>query len=167
MKLSDRSKYNRLYSISRQAVALRARPASKEKGQALFELTLLLPVLLLLLIGIIEIGRLAYYGIEVSNAARAGAQYGTQSLADATDTGKIAQAARHDAVNVGAGLGVTAVQSCGCPGAAPGACPVAGCAYPLVYLTVTTTYTLTPLFNYSRLPASYPLTGVSTMPVRQ
>jgi Flp pilus assembly protein TadG len=145
--------------------------ASKEKGQALLELALFLPVVLVLTIGILEIGRLAYYGIEVSNAARAGAQYATQSLALAatatTDTTNITNAAQLDAPDVTPGLAVTAVQSCGCPGAAAGGCPALGCTYPLVYLTVTTTYTLNPLFHYPGFPASFPLTGSSTMPVRQ
>jgi Flp pilus assembly protein TadG len=41
-------------------------------GQSVAEMALLTPLLLLMLVGTIEIGRFAYYGIEVSNAARAG-----------------------------------------------------------------------------------------------
>jgi Flp pilus assembly protein TadG len=44
-----------------------------EKGQSLVELALLTPILLLLVVGIVEMGRYATLSIEVANAARAGA----------------------------------------------------------------------------------------------
>ncbi len=68
----------------------------REHGQSLVELAFVVPLLLLLLVGIIEIGRFAFYSILVSNAARAGAQYGAQSLASASDTVGIAAAANRD-----------------------------------------------------------------------
>lgn len=49
-------------------------------------MALLTPLLLTLLIGIIELGRYAYLSILVGNAARAGAAYGAQSLAQSSDT---------------------------------------------------------------------------------
>jgi Flp pilus assembly protein TadG len=171
MSVSHLSNSSDLCCCNRHPVTLRRRHASRQKGQALLELALFLPVLLLLTLGILEIGRLAYYSSEVSNAARAGAQYATQSLALAatatTDTTKITSAAQFDAPDVTPGLVVTAAQSCGCPGAAAGSCPALGCTYPLVYLTVTTTYTFNSLFHYPGIPASFLLTGTSTMPVRQ
>ena len=57
-----------------------------DSGQTLIEVALLLPLLLLLLVGTIEIGRFAYYAILVANSARAGAQYGSQSLVTSADT---------------------------------------------------------------------------------
>src|ERR1700730_5920845 len=71
-----------------------------ERGQSLVELAFVLPVLLLLLVGIIEIGRFAYYSILVSNAARAGAQYGAQSLAAAADTTGTSNAGTNDATGI-------------------------------------------------------------------
>jgi len=173
MKINQKSKRSHVWNDNRHAARLTAGRASKENGQALLELALLLPFLLLLTIGIIEIGRLAYFSIEVSGAARAGAQYATQSLALAAaaaatpDETNITSAASNEAPDIGAGLTVTAVQTCGCPGSAAGGCPAAGCTYPLVYLTVRTTFTLAPLFQYPGFPSSFPLTGLSTMPVRQ
>src|SRR5438045_9386601 len=77
------------------------------RGQSVAEMALVTPLLLLMLLGTIEIGRFAYYGIEVSNAARAGVQFGAQSLADSRDVTGITQAAQNDAPEV-PGLNVTA-----------------------------------------------------------
>ncbi|MBE7159246.1 MAG: pilus assembly protein, partial [Rhodospirillales bacterium] len=46
------------------------------------ELALLLPLLLLLLVGAVDLGRAFYVAIEVSSAASAGAVYGTQNPTD-------------------------------------------------------------------------------------
>ena len=81
----------------------------RERGQSLVELAFVVPLLLLLLVGIIEIGRFAYYSILVSNAARAGAQYGAQSLANASDGLGIAAAANRDGQG-GTGLTVSSTQ---------------------------------------------------------
>jgi Flp pilus assembly protein TadG len=172
MKLNRHSKFNTPSGNNRQTVAPPAVPASRERGQAFIELALTLPLLLALTMGIIEIGRLAYYKIEVSNAARAGAQYGAQILGNAPNTAGITLAAQNDAPDIAAGLAVAPVETCGCPGAAPGTaanCFAApACAYPIVYLTVTTTYNFAPLFNYPGISSLIPatLTGVATMPVQ-
>lgn len=47
-----------------------------ESGQSLVELAFVTPLLLLLAVGVIEMGRYMYIGILVGNAARAGAAYG-------------------------------------------------------------------------------------------
>jgi len=49
-----------------------------QSGQSLMEFAIILPLLLLLLVGVIEIGRYAYASILVGNAARAGAAFGAQ-----------------------------------------------------------------------------------------
>jgi Flp pilus assembly protein TadG len=156
----------------RRTARPRGGPASRERGQAFIELALVLPVLLALTIGIIEFGRLAYYQIEVSDAARAGAQYGAQILGNAPNTAGITLAAQNNAPDIAATLVVAPVETCGCPGAAPGTaanCFAAPeCAYPSVYLTVTTTYPFATLFSYPGISTIIPttLTGVATMPVQ-
>jgi Flp pilus assembly protein TadG len=129
-----------------------------------------MPILLLLLVGIIEIGRFAYYSILVANAARAGAQYGAQSLATAADSPGISTAAKNDGQNVG-GLSVTSVQTCGCTGASlSGACPATGCVAPnhaLVYVEVTATGSFRPLFNYPGIPNPFTVTSTEKMRVAQ
>ncbi len=48
-----------------------------ENGQALVEMALILPLFLLLLFGVIEMGRIGYAYVSVSNAAREGGRVAT------------------------------------------------------------------------------------------
>ena len=54
----------------------------QRKGQALVEMALILPLLLLLLFGIIEFGRVMSAGIIVTHGARDGARYGAVGATD-------------------------------------------------------------------------------------
>lgn len=54
----------------------------REGGQALVELALMTPILLLLIAGIIEAGRAFYVYIQLANASREGARYGMLSPTD-------------------------------------------------------------------------------------
>lgn len=172
MKRNQQLKRGTICGTDRRPAPPHGRTRSRERGQAFIELALALPLLLALTIGIIEFGRMAYYQIEVSGAARAGAQYGAVILGNAPDTAAITLAAQNDAPDIAAGLTVAPVETCGCPGAAPGTaanCFAApGCLYPIVYITVTTTYDFAPLFNYPGISTIIPrtLTGVTTMPVQ-
>lgn len=49
----------------------------RERGQALVELAMLLPILLIILLGIIDFGRVFYAYVTITNAAREGARYGS------------------------------------------------------------------------------------------
>jgi Flp pilus assembly protein TadG len=89
------------------------------------ELAFLTPLLLLLALGVIEIGRYAYIGIVAGNAARAGASFGVVRPGDGPG---IVTAACNDFLNNFGGkpicdgsatlssnhLGVTSTQTCGC-----------------------------------------------------
>jgi Flp pilus assembly protein TadG len=147
----------------RRALAL----TPDQRGQSIVELALVTPLLLLLLVGTIEVGRFAYYSIVVSNAARAGAQYGAQSLATAADTAGISTAAKNDAQNI-TGLTVTSSQLCGCSGAGlSGNCPATGCAHALVYVKVTAAGSFTSLFSYPGIPKTFDVTSTEKMRVAQ
>jgi Flp pilus assembly protein TadG len=143
--------------------------AHRENGQAILELVLVLPILLMLTLGVIEFGRAAYYDIAVADAARAGAQFASQSLADAADVNSITQAALSNSqLDMGAPVTVNVQPSCACPGGGvAGGCPTSGCAYPIVYVTVTTNYTLNPLFSYPGISSNFILNGSSTLPVQR
>jgi Flp pilus assembly protein TadG len=145
-------------------------PAS---GQSILEMALVLPILLLLLVGTIEIGRFAYYSILVASAARAGAQYGAQNLATAADKTGIQTAALNDGQNV-TGLTVptaTIQQLCGCNGSSLSTtCPATGCAkpeHPLVYIQVQAQGTFSSLFSYPGIPASITINSMEKMRVAQ
>jgi Flp pilus assembly protein TadG len=134
-------------------------------GQTIVELALLLPLMLLLVVGVTEIGRYAYYDILVANAARAGAAYGAQGLAQAADVNGITIAAQADGLNT---LTITPTQQCGCNATGLGGCPSgAVCPLPLVYIQVTASEKFNSLFSYPGLPANLTLTSTVTMRVSQ
>jgi len=141
-----------------------------QSGQALLEVALVTPLLLLLAVGIIEIGRYAYYSILVADAARAGAQYGAQNLATAADAAGIRTAAENDGQNL-TELKVTVQHECGCTGSSiGGACPATGCASPnhaLVYVKVTVTGKFNSLFKYPGIPQSIDCDSTELMRVAQ
>jgi Flp pilus assembly protein TadG len=69
----------------------------------MLEFALMLPFLLLLAVGVVDIGRAIYYTIAVNNGATAGAEYASQGLnfasLDPTNLVKIKQTAVCDAAN--------------------------------------------------------------------
>lgn len=64
------------------------------------ELALALPVLILLLLVAADFGRLFYVWIAVNNAARAGAQYGSQTVITAANSAGMILAATTDGANI-------------------------------------------------------------------
>jgi Flp pilus assembly protein TadG len=153
----------------RRAARKAAPRSEKASGQAMLELCLILPVLLLLILGTIEFGRAAYFDIEVADAARAGALYGAQSMADAADTGAITQAVQNNAQDIPtAQMTITPSVSCTCPGSGTvaGSCAGAlGCT-PQVYVSVYVQDRQPTLFQYPGIPDPFTLTTTAVMPVR-
>src|SRR5689334_12276853 len=68
-----------------------------ERGQALLEFALALPFMMLLAVGVVDLGRAVYYTVAVNNAATAGAEFGSQTEITAADTVKITNSAVCDA----------------------------------------------------------------------
>jgi Flp pilus assembly protein TadG len=66
-----------------------------DRGTALVELSVALPLMMIMLVGTIDFGRVFYRALAVGQAARAGAEYGAQSLAKSTDTTAIKAAAKN------------------------------------------------------------------------
>lgn len=144
-----------------------------ESGGSLVEVALLLPVLTLLLVGTVDLGRLAYMSIEVSNAARAGVQYGQQNSTTWSDVAGMQTAATNDAQDlVGAGNGnLTAVATywCQCsdgtsvtPNCFPGT-PSCASNHRVNYVKVLTTATYKPWFPCPGIPSSTNLTAQAVM----
>lgn len=172
--------------MKRRLAVFRGAAPGSEMGQGLFgsegvaavELGIILPLIMFSLIAVLELGRLAYFSIEVSNAAHAGAAYGAQSPSFAADNAGMRQAALNDGSNV---TGLTAIahdptdtvvplcecypntslQTCG------GLLP-SNCSNRLSqYVQVTTSATVNCLVKYFGIPASYSLRGSATMRVAQ
>ena len=68
----------------------------REEGQALVETALSMTVLILMMLGAVEFGQLAFSAIALGNAAKAAALYAAQSPATAGDLAGITQAAQNE-----------------------------------------------------------------------
>jgi len=72
------------------------RVTAVQRGSAMAELAVVLPLLLVTTVGLTDFGRAAFEAIEVENAAHAGAFYGARSKGLAADTTGIKTAALAD-----------------------------------------------------------------------
>jgi len=126
-----------------------------DSGAALAEAAIVIPVLVLILVGLIEVGRFGDYAIKIAGAARAGVAYGAQNDTTAFDSSGMQAAALGDSGL--AGLTATATSVCSCTDGSsvsctdPNVCPT---SRRLVYVNVTVSGTLNSLLNYPGLPAS-------------
>ncbi len=144
------------------------RKASSNSGQSTVEMAAVAPILALLVLVGTDFGRLFYTSIAVSNAARAGAQYGSQSLIAAADSAGMATAAKTDGSNV---TGLSAVGSqCTCysPSTVT-ACASSYCTSnpQATFVEVDTSTTFRTLMSYPGIPSSIPLSGKAVMRVQQ
>ncbi len=135
-------------------------PLGNDSGQAMVEAALVIPLLALILIGMAELGRAAYAAIQVSNAAKAGVQYGTQNGSAAADAIGIINAAASDAANL-TGLTTTSSVSCVCSDGSASTCQPTDCANSHIesILTVNTQANFDPIFHIPGLPATFTLRG--------
>jgi len=87
-----------------------------EKAQELVEFALVLPLLLLIVFGVLDLGRAFHAAIAITNASREGARFGT-IRPDAT-ANEIRQATRNEAANSGIDLSASPI-AVSCPDTAP------------------------------------------------
>ena len=139
-----------------------------DSAQALVELAFVLPVASFLLVGTIEIGRLANTSIVLDQAARAGVQYGAQNRVTASDTTGMTQAAQQDASGI-SGVTVTAGHYCACSDGSASTCQSTDCSSSriLEYVKVNTQTQMRTLLPYPSLPRSFTVKGESVMRVSQ
>ncbi len=95
------------------------RGRGRARGQALVEFSLVFPLMLLLVFGLIDLGRVVYTNNALSEAAREGARYGSVQARSATD---IAGIEAHTVGQVAGIGGVTATATCIRPGDVVMAC---------------------------------------------
>jgi Flp pilus assembly protein TadG len=145
--------------------------ARGDAGQAILELALLMPIFVLLIVGAAEFGHLAYAAIEVTNAARAGCAYGSQTHITASDNANIQLAAIQDGSNI-SGLTATPSHFCACSTGGTIACSTAltSCPSPariIEYVQVNTAASVAPIFNYPGISKTFNLSGQAIMRVEQ
>jgi Flp pilus assembly protein TadG len=153
--------------------------ARSESGNALVELAVCLPLLVLTLIGTADFARVFYTSIELTNAARAGAQYGSRNPGQSSSP-SLMQTTATGAVNI-TGVTATAARLCQCAsdaGAFSDTTPVNSCTtavttactgglHRVMTVTVTTQKTFTTIVNYIGIPASMALTRAATLRVSE
>jgi Flp pilus assembly protein TadG len=134
-------------------------------GQSAVELAFVVPVLVVLLVVAGDFGRLFFANIGVKNAARAGAQYGSQSVITAADANGMNAAAKQDYSTVTA----TASQcTCGTSSSVP-KCQSSYCTNDPQgnYVTVNAQTTFKTILTYPGIPSSITLKGTAVMQVQQ
>ena len=128
------------------------------RGQSMVELAMALPLMILMLLAAVDMGRLLFMAITANSAARAGVQYGAQSVITASDTNGMVNAALQDGKDV-SNLSATANYYCKCPdGSTPKSCGDNVCASgdQIIYVNVVTTAQFTPMTKIPGIPS--PLT---------
>jgi Flp pilus assembly protein TadG len=140
----------------------------EECGNALIEVAVGISICTSLALGGAELGRVVFASIEVSNAAHAGAEYGSQSRTYAADIAHINLAATQDAPNV-SNIAATASYFCQCANGGSSTCAVTDCSTSRIvtFVQVNTTATVDPQIYVPGLPKTYTVTGKAVMRVAQ
>ena len=162
-------------------MTLLRRARRSEAGAALVELAIALPFLVLVFAATIDFGRIFYASIALTNAARAGAQYGAHNAAQSGDTATMQTRATGASPNL---TGVTAVATrlCECATDAgtipfsatspPNTCDSSTACSSTTHLVVTVTVTVSKTFTtimsgVPGIPGSVSLSRTATMRVMQ
>lgn len=146
------------------------RDGETERGSAAIELVLVLPLLLIMLSGIVEIGLAAMQAIRAQSAAEAGAIYATaHGVGDLT-------AIQSAVLNATGVPGVTApapVVYCGCPVASGITAQGSDCSticldgkVPGKYVTITATVPHATVLPFLNLPLPAQFTGTAVVRVQ-
>lgn len=145
---------------------------SWHKGQSAAELAVGMTILSVLLVLACDFGRMFYTYVAVSDAARAGAQFGAQSLVTAANTSGIEAAVANDAANISLASGSPTVSQCTCVSTAT-VVAVCDASYNCstnpgaTWVTVSVSAPFTTLVGYPGLPNPVTLTKTAQMQVLQ
>lgn len=143
------------------------RRGGRESGQSLIETALVFPILISMLVGAADLAQVAYYSIQVENAARAGSEYGCQNGFTAQDSTGIQTAASDESSSIT--VVATPTSSCVCSDGTASTCANTDCPNSHIEqtLTVNTSATVTPWIHLPLLPGTYTVRGQSIQRVWQ
>lgn len=134
-----------------------ARPRASQRGQGMVELAVTLPLVVLILVAIADLGRIFYADVTLTSAAQSGALYASSSAVAAVDTTGIRNAALADTSTL---FGRTSSNP-----------SVTSSVYAGLYgaptVAVTTTFTFQPIFPYPLLPHSFTMARSASVRIRQ
>jgi Flp pilus assembly protein TadG len=147
----------------------RRQKGSKERGSNIVEMAVIMTALLTLVLGVIDLGRAMFMKVEVANAARAGALYGAQGSANATDAAGIKFAVDNESSDPSlAAIVPTTLYVCQCVGGGNVTCGTSGgcgAAPQIGWLTVNASVVYVPWFKVPGIKAAYLIAGSATVPV--
>ena len=135
-------------------MTIQTRPRkNRQAGSMILELALSVFLLLTVLTGIIEFGRMFYFAAEVANAARAGVQWAAINPGHPNNFTSIRAAATSDAVDMTT-LTPVASEFCECNDGTSVNCATGTCATGTVrtYVKVTTTAPFNTIGTYPWIP---------------
>jgi Flp pilus assembly protein TadG len=155
--------------IAAEGAALLKQACRSESGGSLVEVAVMMPVLIFLLIGVVDVSQAYYYSVIVSDAAEAGVLYG---ISNPSDIAGMRSASALDASGLKGGINSTATYGCECMDGSGGvplcAAPPLSCSSNYVhYVQVSTSWTYTPIVPYPGLQSSYVLQGLAMMRASQ
>jgi Flp pilus assembly protein TadG len=136
------------------------------RGQSCAELAFSVPFLMVLLLVVVETGRICLIAISLSAAARAGVQYGAQNLTTVANNSGMQSAAKADAGNL-AGFVATSTHYCQCSNGAASTCLSTDCStsHRLTYVQMNTSATYSPWISWPGVPVAVTMTGQAIMRV--
>jgi Flp pilus assembly protein TadG len=145
---------------------------TRENGASLVEFVVALPVLLVVLMGTIDFGRVFYLSMALTTAARAGAQWGAHSGARSGDIPGMRAAALAASPTV-TGIDATPTQTCECtPDNGSSFTAAASCTSPcpsgqhmLVFVSVVATKPFTTLSRIPGIPRTLTISRMSRLRV--
>jgi Flp pilus assembly protein TadG len=135
----------------------------RQAGQSAVEFAMMAPAIVLLLVIGADVARGFSTSAILTNAARAGAQYGAQNRSTAADFNGMQTAASNDANGL-AGFSATASNLCLCNGSSVSCSTDAGCSSGLqLYVNVTTSVSFSTVLPYPGITRTLQLQGTSTI----
>lgn len=146
----------------------------RQRGLSAVEMAITTPVLVLLMLGVLDFGRVMYAAMTTTNAARAGAGYGAQRNATSGDYNTIRQLARDDATNLPVDaynaehVDVTTRQFCRCRNTSGEVnCFNHGCLeVPELYVEVTAVRDFHTVVQYPLIPDGIQISRTATIRVQ-
>ena len=103
------------YRVTTLVASFRSLLGSR-RGNVAIEFAFIAPILILLTLAAVKLGRLGSEWTRVKHAANAGTQFGVQDQANAANAQGMIDAARLDADDTTNELAITARRYCRCPG---------------------------------------------------
>ena len=137
-------------------------------GSSLLEFSLIVPLVVFMFLGVVDLGLAITQAMVVTGAAEAGALYGTLA-GNTSDFAGMTTAATNSANGLSGFTVTNASNWCSCTSAGTAVSCSSSCsnsASPIEYVQVQTSATVSVIANYPGLPTSIALKGSSIMRVQ-